>query len=156
MKASVFLVITLVLGVFQLTLLDYFRIFGIKPDFLLAAVVIAGLFFPMRLTVIFGLFIGIFKDIFSLNAFGLNLLLFGLWALLTVKISRKMSIEDNITRALLVFVIGLLQNIASGLSMVYSGSLIPCGIFLRIVFLGSLYTAFTLPLILKIIKVRYD
>jgi len=153
MRVSTFLVITLILGVLQVVFPDYLKVFGIKPDFLLAAVVMAGLFFQMRRAVIFGVSIGIFKDIFSLNAFGLNILLFGLWAYLAAKISRKISIEDNITRTLLVFVIALFENIASGLSIVYSGSLIPFGIFLRIVILGSLYTALPFALIFKITKI---
>ncbi|MDO8662075.1 MAG: rod shape-determining protein MreD [Candidatus Omnitrophota bacterium] len=145
---------TLILGIFQLTFLEYFRIFGIKPDLLLVTVVIAGLFLEMRLAIIFGIFTGIFKDIFSLSPFGLNVLLFSLWGFLVAKISRKISIEDNIASVILVFVIALLQNIASGLALIYSGSFVPTGIFLRIILVGSLYTALTLPLILKITKIR--
>ncbi len=154
MKVSVFLIVTLILGIFQLTFLEYFKIFGIKPDLLLVTVVIAGLFFEMRSAIIFGIFAGIFKDIFSLNPFGLNLLLFSLWGFLVAKISRKISIEDNIAAAIVVFIIALLQNIITGLTLIYSGSFVPTGIFLRIVLLGSLYSALTLPVILKFAKIK--
>lgn len=156
MKVSTLLVITLILGICQLTLLDILRIFGIKPDLLLVTVVIAGLFLKTRLAVIFGVFVGIFKDIFSLTSFGLNVLLFSLWGFLVAKISRKLSIEDNLPAAILVLIIALLQNIASGLAFIYSGGFVPCGIFLRIVLLGSLYTALTLPVIIKLLKLKHD
>jgi len=154
MKVSTLLVTTLILGILQMTFLEYFRIFGVKPDLLLVSVVIAGIFFKMRPVLIFAILTGIFKDIFSLSPFGLNVLLFSLWGFLVVKISREISIEDNIAAATLVFIIALLQNIATGLALVYSGSFVPIGIFLRIVLLGSLYTSFTLPVILKLTKIR--
>ena len=154
MKLSKLLIITLILGVFQLTLLGHFRIFGIKPDLLLVTVVLASLFLEMRWAIVFGVGVGIFKDIFSLNPFGLNILLFGLWSFLSAKISREITIEDTLSVTLLVLVIALLQNIASGLVVIYSGNFVPLGIFLRISLFGSLYTALTLPLILKVIRVR--
>lgn len=129
MKASKLLIITLILGVFQLTLLGYFRVFGVKPDLLLVAVVLAGLFLEMRWAIVFGAGVGIFKDIFSLNPFGLDILLFGLWGFLSAKISRKISVEDELSATLLVLVIALLQNIASGLAVIYSGNFVPLGIF---------------------------
>ncbi len=154
MKISRFLIITLILGVFQFTFLNYFRIFGIKPDLLLAAVVCAGLFLETRQAILFGMFAGIFKDIFGVGVFGLDVILFSLWGFLSVNISRKISIDDSVAAALLVFIIALLQNIASGLILGLSGSFVPFGIFLRIVFLGSLYTALSLPLILKVSKIK--
>ena len=154
MKLSKLLIITLILGVFQLTLLGHFRIFGIKPDLLLVTVVLASLFLEMRWAIVFGVGVGIFKDIFSLNPFGLNILLFGLWSFLSAKISREITIEDTLSVTLLVLVIALLQNIASGLVVIYSGNFVPLGIFLRISLFGSFYTALTLPLILKVIRVR--
>ena len=154
MKFTKLLVITLILGLLQLTLLQYFRVFGVKPDLLLAIVVIASLSLRIRWAILFGALVGLFKDIFGLNSFGLNILLFSCWSFLMAKISRKVSIEDGLSAALLAFVIALLQNIMSGLVIIYSGESVPIGIFLRIVLLGSLYTALTLPLILKFAKVK--
>jgi rod shape-determining protein MreD len=86
MKISRLIIITLILGVFQVTFLNYFRIFGVKPDLLLVAVVIAGLFLETRAAIIFGMFAGIFKDVFRVNAFGLNVILFSLWGFLSANI----------------------------------------------------------------------
>jgi len=154
MKLSTLAVILAALGLFQLTFLHYFRVFGVQPDLFLVGVVLASLFLEGRLAIIFSITLGIFKDAFSPAAFGLDILLFGLWSFLIVKITRKVSIEDNLSATLLIFIIALLQNIASGLSLAYSGNFIPPGIFLRAVFLGALYTALVLPLLLKIIKVK--
>ena len=154
MKLSTLAVIALALGSFQLTFLQYFKVFGVQPDLFLVSVILASFFLPARRAIIFSLALGIFKDAFILSAFGLDILLFSLWSFLIVKITRKVSLEDNLSRTLLVFIIALLHNVISGLVLVYSGSFIPAGIFLRVVFLGGLYTALVLPLILKIIKVR--
>jgi len=154
MKVSRFLLITFTLGIFQFTLLNYFSIFGIKPDLLLVTVVIAGLLLQTRQAILFGLFAGIFKDVFGVDMFGLDVISFSLWGFVSAHISRKISIDDNVTRVFLVFIIALLQNIVSALSLNLSGSFVPLGIFLRIAFLGSLYTALTLPPILKITKTK--
>lgn len=154
MRISVFLVITLALGIFQSTFLEYFRIFGVKPDLLLACVVIAAIFMEPLPAIVFAALIGAAKDAFGLGTFGLNILLFSLWSFLVIKISRKVSIEDGPAIAVLAFIIAVLQNISTGLALVYSGSFVPSGIFLRIVLLGSLYTALTLPVILKLNKIK--
>jgi rod shape-determining protein MreD len=154
MKISRFLIVAFILGIFQFTFLNYFRVFGVKPDLLLVTVVCAGIFLEARQAILFGMFAGIFKDIFGVGVFGLDVILFSLWGFLSANISRKVSIDDNITRVFLVFAIALLQNIASFLSLNLSGSFVPLGIFLRIAFLGSLYTALTFPLIVKIVKIK--
>jgi rod shape-determining protein MreD len=154
MKLSTLTVVALILGFFQLTLLHYFKVFGAQPDLFLVSVILASLFLPERRAIIFSIAVGVFKDTFGLHTFGLNILLFAIWSFLIVKVTRKVAIEDNLSRLLLLFIVALLHNIISGLALVYSGNFIPAGIFLRAVFLGALYTGLTLPLILKIIKVR--
>jgi rod shape-determining protein MreD len=95
---------------------------------------------------------GFFKDAFSLGSFGLNSFLFPLWSFLILNLSRKITLENDFLPILLVFVVALLHNLIVGLVSVYLGSFIPLGIFLRIIFLGSLYTAITLPLLAKLVN----
>ncbi len=154
MSARLFWLIALILGFFQLAFTDYFRLLGVSPDLILTCVVIAGMFFELRWAIIFSALLGVFKDSFSLSVFGYNTILFSLWGFLTVKVSRKVSIEDNLARTLLLFIVALLHNITCGLLFVYSGGTVPLGIFLRIVFLGALYTALPVPLILKFVKIK--
>ncbi len=154
MKLSFLAFLALALGIFQLTLLDYFRVFGARPDLFLVCVVIASLFLSPRQAILFSIALGVFKDSFSPQAFGLDILLFSLWSYLIINVTRSVSLEDNLSQALLAFVAALLQNIVSGAILAYSGSFIPFGIFTRIVFIGSIYTALVFLLILKLVRAR--
>lgn len=150
MKKWIFFVIIVALGMLQVTILNYFKIFGVKPDLLLISVVIASLFFEFKWAFILSVFAGLFKDIFGANIFGINTLLFPLWSFLIVRLNKQITIDYNFVRIALIFIISLLHNTITGLILIYSGNLILLGLFLRIVSLQSIYTAVVLPLILWI------
>ena len=151
MKAWFLIILTVILGVIQVTFLDCFKVFGVKPDLLLIVVFIAGLFLALKPALGIGLLAGIFKDAFSLTPPGASTILFPMWIFLIAKLSRKVSIDDNLTRMLLLFVVVLLNNITSAVVLIYSGAFLPLGIFLRITLLVSIYTALILSLILRFI-----
>jgi len=150
MKNWIFFLIIIVLGMLQVTILNYFKIFGVGPDLLLISVVIASLFFEFKWAFVLSVFAGLFKDIFGANIFGINTLLFPLWSFLIVRLNKEITIDYNFIRIALVFIVSLLHNTITGLILIYSGNLIPLGLFLRIVSLQSIYTALVLPLILWI------
>jgi rod shape-determining protein MreD len=152
MKVPRFLIFIIISGIFQATLLDYFRVLGAKPDLLLITVYISALFFDFKSVLGFSLFAGILKDSFLLSTIGFNTALFPILAILIMRIIREVSIEDNISRSLFLFVVALLSNVLSGLILVYSNGFVPLGIFLRITFLASVYTASVFPLLLKLVK----
>jgi rod shape-determining protein MreD len=143
----------ILLGLVQATLLDNFRIFGVKPDFLLIAIVIASTFFEWKKIVILAIFAGMLKDSLSINMFGMNTLLFPLWSYVTRVLSGKINLDNNIAYAVLILVIGILSGIIKFI-FVFLGSafFIPPGVFLRITFLESVYSAIATPLIFEIIK----
>jgi rod shape-determining protein MreD len=60
----------------QVNLLNYFTVFGIKPNLLLALVVFFSLFLDTPFSLIAAFFCGIAVDIFSYGPFGLNLISF--------------------------------------------------------------------------------
>jgi rod shape-determining protein MreD len=151
-KKYIFLLIIIGLAMFQVTILDYFKIFSVKPDLLLISAVICALFFKFRLALLLGVFAGILKDIFGGYNFGVNTLLFTLWTFLVIKLSKKISLDNNFIRMLLIFIIAIFENIIHRLIMLSSGGSIPPGIFLRIAILSSFYTACLLPLMLRIIR----
>ncbi|MFH0935326.1 MAG: rod shape-determining protein MreD [Candidatus Omnitrophota bacterium] len=152
MKNWLFFLVILFLGVLELTVLGYFKIFNIKPDFLLISAVLASLLLKPQPAIALSLSAGLIKDCFSSNLFGINTVLFVLWSFLILKLNRKISLENNFLRLGLVFVVALLHNTASGIILLYLGRAIPAGIFLRMVLIGSLYTTLVSPLVFGIIK----
>jgi len=152
MKKWLSLAIILAAALLQVMLVDHFKIFGAKPDLLLITLVIlAGFFlFQLRWLLTLAIIAGICEDIFSANIFGVNTLLFCCWAILIVRISRRMSIDDNLRRAILIFTITLLQSIGTRIISVLWGNPITWGIFLRVSFLSAIYTLIVSPLIFRL------
>jgi rod shape-determining protein MreD len=149
MRNWLFLVGIVILGLIQVTLLNYVKIFDVKPDLLLISLLISSLFFERKWAFILGISAGILKDIFATNIFGANTLLFALWTYLIIKLSKKISLDNNYIRAPLMFIITLSTSIITRLILIAQGNVIPLGITLRIMFLEPLYTALIFPLILK-------
>jgi len=152
MKKLYFFLATLSLGVLQVSLLDYFKIFNVKPDLLLISAVIASLIFKFPWAILLSIFAGLFKDAFSIGAFGINTLLFSLWCFLIARLTRKLSLEDDLMRIALIFLIALIHHIIIGLLFLPLGKSIALGIFMRIIIIESIYTAAVSPLIFKMLK----
>jgi rod shape-determining protein MreD len=152
MKKWFLLGLILILVFLEVTILNYFRIFNAKPDLLLIVVIIVSLVFDLRWALIFSILSGVLKDIFSTNLFGINAVLFPLWSLLIIKLSKRISIDNNFISCALIFSISLFTAILTRLICAYLGKFVPLGTFFTIAFLDSLYTALVLPLMLKITK----
>jgi rod shape-determining protein MreD len=150
MRHWIFLIIIIVFGLLQATLLDYFKIFGIKPDLLLISVVYASVVFEFRRAFALSLFAGIFKDVFGVSPLGINTLMFGLLSLAIIRLNREITIDYNLIRVGLIFIVCLIQNIIMGLLLVYLGKPVSLGIILRIVSVGPIYTALVSLLVLKL------
>ena len=153
MKKWLFSLIIFVILLFQLTILDYFKIFGVKPDLLLASIVIASLFFESKWVIVLAVFAGILKDIFGINTLGINVLLFPLWGFIVIELSKRLSIENNFIYLGFIFIITILNSMMLRLISMFMGSLVVSWVvFLRIAFLESLYTSLISPLLFKITK----
>ncbi len=149
MKKLIFISVIIIFVLLEATVLNCVNVFNVKPDLLLACVIIASLFLEPAWAIFLSIFAGILKDIFSVNAFGMNTIFFFLWSLLIVRLSRKITFESNYIRLALVFIIVMLNNIVIRLVFLFLGNFISWGIFLRITFIESLYTALIFPLVLK-------
>lgn len=154
MKKWIFLLIIVILGALQVTILDYLRIFHVRPDLLLITLVVASLNFDLRRAIIFGLFAGIIKDVFGAGTFGLNTLLFPLWSFLLFKLSRQISVDDDLIRMGLVAVLVIVHNTVFGIILISQGELISFGIYLRIVIVETILTTLVSPLVFRISKDR--
>ncbi len=151
MKNLIFLLIIIISGFFQATILNYIGLFGVKPDILLCCVILAGVFFNRKWAFVFSLSAGLMKDIFSLETFGLNLFLFFGWNYLIVTLSKRVSIDDNLVLSVFGFVVVFLNDIIIRFIYLSSGRDIPLGVFFRITLIESVYTALVLFLLIKIL-----
>lgn len=156
MKKFLFFSTVIVSGLLQVTILNYFKIFNIKPDLLLICAVIASLTFELKWALIFSLSAGLLKDVFAMYSFGINSALFLLWSFCIARLNREISLESNVFRMGLVFIITFLHTVISGIIYTYSGRFVPLGIILRIIILQSVYTALVLPIVYKFIKPIYS
>lgn len=144
-----FLLVVFVSGLLQATTLSFFGIFGIKPDLLMIAVVAGAVFFNSRWALFLSLFAGFLKDIFAAEAFGINVLLYPAWSCLILRVSRKITIDDNFVLMAAVFIAVFFNSIVMRFINLYLGRAVSLGIFLRITFMESLYSAGILLLFFK-------
>ena len=153
MKKGIFFIFILILGLLEVTLLDSFKVFGVKPNLLLISISLAGLYFDLKWAFVLGIFAGILKDSLGANSFGINVQLFPLWIFLIIELSKKIPIDHNLIRMILIFIIGIFNSIITRLIFfVLGGFVTSLAIFLRVTFLESLYTVAILPLMFKVIK----
>ena len=155
-KISVFLGTAIICGALQVTILENFMVFGVKPDLLLICACFASLIFEFRIALALSVFCGLFKDAFAVSSFGLNASLFALWTYLIYRLGKEIPLDHDYVRIGIVFIVALLHNIICGLIFIYSGESIPFGIFLRIVSIESIYTAIVMPLIFKTTEPLYS
>jgi rod shape-determining protein MreD len=151
MKNYLILPFLIFIGLLQAVFPHYLRLFNIGPDLLFVSVVTAGLTMELKWAVMFGLLAGLLKDSIILGSFGINTLMFTLWGFLIAQISRKISIDDNFRRFWFCFIAALLYNIFCAAAFFYSGKVVPLGVALRIILIGSAYTALISPVISKVI-----
>lgn len=152
MKNWIFLFIIITCALLQITILNYIKILNVKPDLLMVSVVFASIFLGVRQALISSIFAGILKDTLSINALGINTLLFPLASFFIISLSKKISLDNNLIRMASIFIIMLINDVITRLIFLFLGNFISWGIFLRTAFMESLYTAFILPLVFKIIK----
>lgn len=141
-KKVIFLIIIIIIAILETTILDYFKIFGVKPDLFLVTVVIAGLSFDLRWAVFFAILAGILKDLFGANALYINTFLFPFYSLLTLRLSKKISIDNNFFCTAFIFSVAIMNSIIRAIfGSLENFTVIPVGIYLRIIILESFYTA---------------
>lgn len=143
------ILILLIVATLQSTLLNYFRIFSVKPDIILISLIIMTAFFSLAWSVFFAFILGIFRDIFSILPFGFNVIILIIWIILAKQITRRLSIEHKFIRCIIPCLIILLNNIAWQSISFMLGRPVFIGPFLKI---ASLEFVFTLVLVLPIYR----
>ena len=88
----------------QFLFLDHIKIAGVKPDLLVLLTVFFAVFFGPGAGVEAGFTCGLFKDIYSLDIFGVNIMLLSLAGFIAGMLGPKLFRESKLTQGLLVFV----------------------------------------------------
>jgi rod shape-determining protein MreD len=149
MKKRKFFLIIIACAILQVTVLDDFRFFWVKPDLLLICVVFSTLYYDRKPALFFSLAAGLLKDVLSQQVFGLNMLSFPLWSILIMRLSKEISLENKFVRMFLMCVVSFGQAILGGIVKAYFCSPIPFGVFVRIVFISCLYTTLCFAIALE-------
>ena len=100
-RAHIYFIILIALFI-HLTILCHFKIFGVKPDLMLILVIFFGLFLGSSAGLETGLAAGFLKDLFALDIFWANALVFGVTGLLAGILSEKFYKESKATQCFLV------------------------------------------------------
>jgi rod shape-determining protein MreD len=141
MRYWFFFAVILAVAIFQISLGEALRIFNVKPELLLASVVLFTLICEFRLAVALGIIAGMLKDILSINNAAVNTILFPLWSILVIQAARKISLDTPARQGCLVAVVVMMNSLVLQLFIFPAGGKVPAGIFLRTLFLEPLYTA---------------
>lgn len=129
--------------------LNYFSFFGVKPDLLLICAIASAVYLPKRSALFFCFLSGLAKDIFSLNHFAANTILFLLWGWLIIRLAKEFNLEDDYILIGLTAAASLFTNLASRIFFWYAARSVPLGIFLRVMVIDCLYTTLIAWLVLK-------
>jgi rod shape-determining protein MreD len=139
-KKEIILLAVLFSTLLQATVLNYFRIWGVKPDLLIVCVVFASLTMELRWAIAIGIFAGLLKDIFGTNPIGVSCLLFALWGFLIYVLTRKVVIDNYLPATLVVLLAVAINGLSYNLINMFFGKHISIGIFLRTSIIESIYT----------------
>lgn len=131
----------LVAAIFQISLSESLRIFNVKPELLLALVVLFALVCEHRLAIALAIIAGMLKDLLSINNAAANTILFPLWSILVIQAARRISLDTPARQTWLVAIVVAANSMVFQFFIFPAGSQIPVGIFLRTLFLEPLYSA---------------
>jgi len=155
-KWLIFLIIIVVAGLLQATILNVFRVFQVKPDILLVLVVFAGVILRPKQALLIAVCAGLMKDIFGMGEIGYSILFFPACSFAIIKIRRNIAIENEFIYTAFVFIFTILNNLAMKIAMSLTGSYIPLGQFLKVLFLESIYNSLAAFLLFLLGRKYFD
>jgi len=143
----------------ELTVLNKIKLFRVQPDLLLICVVFFSMVFSRNMALEAGLIAGVFRDFTSSEFFGLNILLFGLTAVIINFYNNKIYKEFFLAQMLLMAIAGLFFYIGHlFFRIIFSSAEFNSvgAVFTCVIIPSVLYTAIVSPLVFfvlsKIIK----
>lgn len=88
---------------FQMTIFQYLKVFGAKPDLLLACVIFFGFYIGPGAGLEAGLVAGALKDVFALDFLGINIFISAAAGLSAGAMNKKLFRDSVVTQLILVF-----------------------------------------------------
>lgn len=142
--------------IIQATALNYFVLFGVKPDLLLICVIYFGFYFEKKTSIKIAILAGAFKDITTTALLGSNVFAFCLCALFLAHFGNHFYKNRVPTRILL----GSLLYCAAGFVVFiinYAKDIYICApVYFWVIFKTSLYTGCVLPILFFIFNKIFD
>lgn len=151
MKHRIFFLFLIAAALVQATVLRHGKVLGVKPDLLLICAAFASFHCAAPWAIAWSLCAGVLKDVFGVYSYGAHTILFPLWSFTLIMLSRKISTDTNLARAVCLFIIATFSGIISGLLVLSKGDYVPSGIFIRNVTLEPLYTALLAPWVFTVL-----
>jgi len=153
MKKWIFFILVLAAVLLEATVLNSFRLFYAKPALVFTCVVLSAFYLDLGPALLLALFAGILQDIFSASLYGIHTLLYPVWTYLIIKVTAKMSLENDYLRMGLAAIFLLIYDIFARLVLISLGKpALALGIFLRITFFELFYTSAVFLLLSKFIR----
>lgn len=140
----------------NLFVFEKFKIFGVKPELLLIAVLFFGFNFGIARGIEVGIVSGILIDIFSVGYFGINIVSFTLVGFIAGCLKDKLFKESFIIQFI---VSGISVYFISGIYFLYFKDALYLGQsaeFWEICFVKALYTGFIAPILFVILKKLFN
>jgi rod shape-determining protein MreD len=136
----------------QVTVLNYFRSSYVVPDLLFMFVFLASISFPFRPALFLSVACGFLADMAGTGSFGIHLVLFPLWSVLVVRLSKRIVLDNLLFSSLAVGVLAFLNAVCIWAFLRVQGSAIPWSAFLRTTVIESFYAAVLMPFVLLLIR----
>jgi rod shape-determining protein MreD len=152
-KSKVSLIIFLLI-LSQATICDYLKLFNIKPNLILIALMIVSISFKLEWSLIFSLILGALTDLLGISKPGISVLFFPLLCFLIIKLSRKITLDNAYIFSAFTGILVVIYGLTTRFFLLSLGNSISIGIFLRVIFIESIYTALISLIIFKEIKIQ--
>jgi rod shape-determining protein MreD len=141
------LIYFLFLFIIQIYLLDLFKIFSVRLDLFVPALVNLGISYSLSYVLGFGFFLGLLEDLLSNYHWGINSFIFFLAGYLIYRIKIAFFIEQVSFKILIVILICLLMSMVKAMFLYFYGILPTLDTLLKINFIYIFYTTiFSIPI----------
>lgn len=144
-KYAVFMFFIIGAAYLQLTLADYIRILGVKPDLFIVCIVCASLLFDHSGALVLSALSGFLKDVFLMEQPGANIFASVLVCYAIISLLKKIEVDSHLRRCALCFLAVLFNDIIRIPLNFITGMTPGLGVLLRISLIEAVLTAAIFP-----------